>query len=144
MNIAYKFPSLIAAVALMALTAGCQRSTPSTDVSQRDDQAPAQQASNSSVNQTTNQQAASSSMSQTANNAGVAIDDATITAKVKAALVAAPDLHAMEIKVNTEDGVVTLTGAIDNQQAIAHAAQVAQTVDGVKTINNQLSVRAAS
>lgn len=76
--------------------------------------------------------------------AGAYLGDSAITAKVKAAIVAEPDLSALEIKVNTSDGVVTLTGTVDTQQKIERAAQVAQTIDGVKTVDNQLSLKAPS
>jgi osmotically-inducible protein OsmY len=73
-----------------------------------------------------------------------AIDDSMITTKVKAAIVAEPALSAMDIKVKTSDGVVTLSGTIDTPDKAERAKQLAQTVDGVKTINNELIVKSSS
>lgn len=71
------------------------------------------------------------------------IGDAAITTKVKSAIVAEPELKAMEIHVDTVDGIVTLTGSVDSPQHIENAKQAAQAVNGVKSVNNQLIVRAA-
>ena len=46
---------------------------------------------------------------------GAAIDDAEITAKVKAAIFAEPGLKTLQISVDTVKGVVTLSGSVDSQ-----------------------------
>ena len=79
---------------------------------------------------------------QTPSKACAYLEDSTITAKVKAAIIAESDLSALEIKVDTTDGVVTLTGTVDSPQKMERAAQVAQTIDGVRTVDNKLSVKA--
>ena len=71
---------------------------------------------------------------------GEAIDDATITAQVKAALVEDDDLAALDINVDTRDGVVTLNGEVDEQSDIARATEVANDVSGVRSIQNNLTV----
>ena len=71
-----------------------------------------------------------------------ALGDSTITSKVKSAISSEPELSALKIDVNTENGVVTLTGTVDSQQHLDRAAQVARTVDGVKSVENQLSTKA--
>jgi len=71
---------------------------------------------------------------------GEAIDDATITAQVKAALVEDDDLAALDINVDTRDGVVTLNGEVDEQADIARATELANDVDGVRSIQNNLTV----
>ncbi len=72
---------------------------------------------------------------------GEAIDDATITAQVKAALVEDDELSALDINVDTRNGVVTLNGAVDNNADIARANDVADDVNGVRSIQNNLRVR---
>ena len=72
---------------------------------------------------------------------GEAIDDATITAQVKAALVEDDELSALDINVDTRNGVVTLNGAVDNNADIARANDVADDVAGVRSIQNNLQVR---
>ena len=78
-----------------------------------------------------------------ANQAGGAVSDAAITAKVKTALIAEPGLSALKIDVDTSNGVVTLNGTIDNQANADRAKTVATNVSGVKSVNNKLSVKAS-
>ena len=59
--------------------------------------------------------------------------DASITARVKAALVEAQDLHANVIKVVTESGTVFLMGLVSRREA-DRAAQVASRVAGVQRV----------
>ena len=71
------------------------------------------------------------------------VSDAAITTKVKSAIVSEPGLKALQINVDTADGVVTLTGVVDAPQNIDRAMQVAQAVEGVKFVNNRLSVKSS-
>lgn len=71
---------------------------------------------------------------------GEAIDDATITAQVKAGLIGDEQLSAFDINVDTRNGVVTLNGEVDQPSHIARAADVADDVDGVRSIQNNLTV----
>lgn len=73
--------------------------------------------------------------------AGQAIDDAAITAAVKAKLVAADDLKALEINVDTVGGEVTLNGPVANEAARSHAETIASEVDGVKGVHNKLTLK---
>lgn len=74
-------------------------------------------------------------------NAGRAVDDSVITGKVKAALVADPTTKAHQISVETFQGVVQLSGFVDTREARSRAEQVAQGVDGVKDVKNDLELR---
>jgi hyperosmotically inducible protein len=69
------------------------------------------------------------------------IDDAAITAKVKAALVTDKETKASEVKVETDRGVVHLTGTVDSQGMADKSAEVARTVKGVQSVRNDLHVR---
>ncbi|XAH25747.1 BON domain-containing protein [Xylophilus sp. GW821-FHT01B05] len=71
-----------------------------------------------------------------------AVDDASITVKVSAALAKDPDLSALKIGVDTEKGQVTLTGPAPSQAAKDRAADLAKAVDGVQQVRNQLVVQA--
>ena len=64
---------------------------------------------------------------------GVAASDTTITAKVKAALFDAKDVHANTVKVVTEGSIVYLMGILTQKEA-AKAAQVAAGVSGVSKV----------
>jgi hyperosmotically inducible periplasmic protein len=87
---------------------------------------------------------AATDMSREADKAGDKMSDAAITAKVKTAIIAEPGLKAMQIDVDTVNGVVTLTGTVDAPQLIDQARQVAQSVEGVKSVNNRLTVKVSS
>lgn len=70
-----------------------------------------------------------------------AADDGAVTTKVKAALMAEPDVKSFDIKVETKGGDVTLSGEVDNQAQIDHAVEVARKVEGVKNVTNQLTIK---
>jgi len=72
--------------------------------------------------------------------ASKAIDDATVTAKVKSALIAEPNLKSLSINVDTMAGVVTLKGTADSQDSKQKAEQLASTVEGVRSVRNELVV----
>lgn len=69
------------------------------------------------------------------------IDDAAITTALKAKLVADDELKALDINVDTVGGVVTLTGMAPSATAKDRATEIANTVDGVSTVNNNLTVQ---
>jgi hyperosmotically inducible protein len=74
-------------------------------------------------------------------SAGVAIDDATITTKVKYELAEDVKFSTLKtIQVDTNKGEVTLTGKVHTQEEKEHAGLVADKVDGVVKVNNMLSV----
>ncbi len=73
--------------------------------------------------------------------AGVAIDDAAITTKVKAAIFAEPHLKSLQISVDTVGGVVTLTGSVNSSADSDRAKAVAAGVEGVKTVENRLALK---
>jgi hypothetical protein len=73
-------------------------------------------------------------------NAGKAVDDATVTTRVKSALIAEPDLKSLAINVDTTAGVVTLKGTANSQESRQKAEQVASSIEGVRTVKNELVV----
>ena len=76
-------------------------------------------------------------------NAAAAIDDTTITTKVKAAVLAEPGLETLKIEVDTKDAVVTLNGTVDSPALKARAMQIAQNVGGVRQVVDNLVVKAS-
>ena len=80
-------------------------------------------------------------MGEQSQKAGVAIDDATITAKVKAAIFAEPGLKTLQISVDTVKGVVSLSGSVDSQQSSDMAKGLAAAVAGVKEVDNRLVLK---
>ena len=83
-------------------------------------------------------------ISNAAEKTGAALGDGAITSKVKAAFLAESGLQSLQIHVGTSSGVVTLTGTVDSQANSDRAASLAATVDGVKRVDNQLTVDAHS
>jgi hyperosmotically inducible protein len=75
------------------------------------------------------------------NKAGDATADAAITGKVKTKLLADPDVKGLAIDVDTKDGVVTLTGSADKAGNVDKAVSIAKDTDGVKSVDNKLSVK---
>lgn len=78
--------------------------------------------------------------SRTQQSTGEHIDDAVITAKVKAALVEDPATKARQIEVDTFRGAVQLNGFVDSADEKAAASRVAHSVNGVQNVRNNLSV----
>ena len=72
---------------------------------------------------------------------GEYIDDTLITGKVKAALVADPDLKATEINVETFKGTVQLSGFVSSTDDIPKAVQLARGIEGVKSVKNDMLVK---
>jgi hyperosmotically inducible protein len=62
------------------------------------------------------------------------VDDTWITTKVKADLLASSNVPGTEIKVETVNGVVTLSGTIASQAEKDKALKVARGIKGVKTV----------
>ena len=72
---------------------------------------------------------------------GEYLDDAAITAKVKAKFVGQKGLDSLDIKVVTVDGGVTLMGDVDSQSQIGLAESAARQVEGVRMVDNQLVIK---
>ena len=72
---------------------------------------------------------------------GEYFDDATITAKVKSALIKDPVAQAHEIKVETFRGVVQLSGFVDSQDQRVAAVTAAQHVQGVKAVHDNMELK---
>jgi osmotically-inducible protein OsmY len=74
--------------------------------------------------------------------AGQVLDDAAITASVKAKLLADERTKAFDINVDTAKAVVTLTGGADSADVKRAAQELAGQVEGVILIKNELIVAA--
>lgn len=66
------------------------------------------------------------------------ISDAALTTKVKSALIAEDDLSGMDIDVDSNDGVVTLSGVVDSGAQVELAEKTVEDLDGVKSVDNKL------
>lgn len=72
--------------------------------------------------------------------AGSEVKDAGITTAVKAKFAVDDVVKAAQIDVDTENGIVTLNGTVSTQREATRAAELAESVDGVKRVQNRLTV----
>lgn len=68
-------------------------------------------------------------------NAGAAVTDAWITAKVKSTFLYSKHVAGSDISVSTNHGLVKLSGAVDSGQEKALAVELAKNVRGVKQVD---------
>src|SRR5687768_7151884 len=71
---------------------------------------------------------------------GEAIDDTTITTRVKTAMLNDPAVGGMRIDVDTFKGVVTLSGRVKSPAERDQAIALARSVDGVTQVKDALQV----
>jgi hyperosmotically inducible protein len=81
---------------------------------------------------------------QATTQASAAVDDAAITTKVKAALLADDQVKGTQINVDTNGGNVRLTGTVDSQAQIRRAMEVAKGITGVQKVDNNLVASASA
>jgi hyperosmotically inducible protein len=72
-------------------------------------------------------------------SAGAAISDSAITTKVKSKLLDDSQVKSSHIKVVTTNGVVTLTGSAMSSESKSAAVELAKSVDGVKSVDDELT-----
>lgn len=72
---------------------------------------------------------------------GAYVDDASITTGVKARFVENKQVDALSIKVETLNGTVMLSGFAKNSAEKATAESIARSVNGVKSVRNEIAVR---
>ncbi len=117
-------------LALISGLAGCQDDGTAENVGQKIDTA-AERTSQSL-------EKIGDTVADKAEQAGEYMDDAAITAKVKADILSDPLLKVAQIEVTTTDGVVKLSGTVDSQQSIDRAVQIARNLENVKSVENAL------
>lgn len=72
---------------------------------------------------------------------GEIIDDSVITTKVKSLLAADSLLKAYQISVETHKGIVQLSGFVNSQSAVDKAGSIAGSVQGVKSVKNDIIIK---
>lgn len=72
---------------------------------------------------------------------GKFIDDATVTTRVKTRFARDDQVSAMNINVDTSDGVVQLSGYAGSEAEKTRAAEIASQVPDVKSVQNNIVVR---
>lgn len=128
-----KITSIAVISAFVLLTAGCDR---------KDENKTAGETLDNTVAETKQEShEAAHTLEQKTDNAVQTVDDAAITTTIKAKLVADDELKAIDINVDTNGGVVTLTGAAPSPTAVERATTIAKSVDGVSSVTNQLTIK---
>jgi hyperosmotically inducible protein len=79
---------------------------------------------------------------QATNQASAVVDNAALTTKVKAALLADDQVKGTQINVDSENGTVKLTGTVDTPEQMRRAEEVARGVQGVQRVDNNLTASA--
>jgi osmotically-inducible protein OsmY len=85
--------------------------------------------------------AAACAATPTTESTGGYLDDSSITAKIKSDLVADKNVSANDIHVKTYKGVVDLSGFVNSRSDIGEARLVADQVNGVKSVHDNLIVK---
>jgi hypothetical protein len=75
---------------------------------------------------------------------GTGVNDGWLWVKARFDLAAADDLRDSTINVDVDKSVVTLTGTVASAAQKTRAEQVAKSVEGVKSVRNQLKVQAGA
>lgn len=145
MNFVVSMSKAVAATALLSLViAGCDRSTPdqaSGGVASTPETSGISGAASNDGTGTSSSGVSASTAQEGSSFAAKAIEDSVITTKVKTALLADADVKGMDISVDTTQGEVMLSGFVTNQTQIDKAIQVAQAVEGVKKVDNRMTVK---
>ena len=71
---------------------------------------------------------------------GETIDDATVTTRVKTALLNDPDVGGLRIDVDTFKGVVTLSGRVKSRTEEEKAVTIARKINGVTDVKSTLQI----
>ena len=76
-----------------------------------------------------------------AEKTGDFMDDSIITTKVKAELLSNDSIESGDISVETDKGVVTLSGFVASQEQVKHAVDATGKVEGVQSVSNKLNIK---
>ncbi|MDN5836063.1 MAG: BON domain-containing protein [Nitrosospira sp.] len=73
--------------------------------------------------------------------AGEIIDDGTLANTIKSALFADPDVKDLDVKIEAHNGEVMLSGFVDNQAQMDRVVMFAWMAEGIKKVDNKMSVK---
>jgi hyperosmotically inducible periplasmic protein len=95
------------------------------------------------VKSVTNQMTVAKAPEVAGRTAGEIMDDASITAQVRSALLTHRSTSMTKTKVETREGKVTITGIAQNAAEKTLVTKLVNNVNGVKSVNNEMTVQAA-
>jgi osmotically-inducible protein OsmY len=136
MKMENSFKAVFASMMIVSGLAACDNPGPAEKAGKKIDQV----TENVSTSVSNAADKADQVVTKQSNKAGQAIDDTTITTKVKSVLLNEPGMQSMKITVVTEKGIVTLSGSADTQAKIDKAIKLAGAVDGVQSVKSKLVV----
>ena len=70
-----------------------------------------------------------------------AVSDGAITSKIKSKYLLEKNFKSLDVSVETKEGIVLLSGFVDNQATKSRAGKIAAGVKGVKAVSNGLVVK---
>ncbi len=146
MSTSKKFLLAGISVACVVAVAACSKSETPEMVGQKAEEAGetiSQKAEDTTEMLSEKTEEAGAAISETSEEAMASMEDAAITAQVKSAILAETGLRLLNVKVETIDGVVTLTGSADSPENIEKAKNLASAVEGVKGVENRLALETA-
>ena len=77
----------------------------------------------------------------TRRGAGEVVDDSTLTARAKSALIGEPGVKSMAIEVETYRGVIQLSGFVDSQEMAQRAVTAVSRVPGNRGVKNDMRIK---
>ena len=143
----YVLPLTVALVAAVTLVA-CDKRPESETMGQKLDSAVAKVEQKAESTMTKVEQKTDSAIAKVEQKTGQAVDtastkmkDAAITTRINAELARDTSLSALKINVDTNAGRVALKGTAPSSIARERATVLAQKVDGVVGVDNQLEIK---
>lgn len=136
--------ALFSTLALCGGLAGCDQRNPDNP-DQAANQHPSSESRSARASSDNGQgSSGASSTSEGAAGSGSAereVSDSVITTKAKAALLADTTVKGIDINVETNKGVVSLDGTVEDSKQKSRAASIVKGLDGVKSVENKLKVQ---
>ena len=69
------------------------------------------------------------------------VDDSTLVSTVQSALKTDPEVRHLDIGVEANNGTVVLSGSVDNQTQIDRVNMLTWMVEGIRKVDNKMSLR---
>jgi osmotically-inducible protein OsmY len=141
-----RFPGFVAALAASLVLAACEKSdqrkvkTDAKDAWKDTREAASNTAENVKRETKDATAEAGKALKQVGETTGQVIEDAAITGKVKASLLAEKNVRSRDVDVETFQGNVVLKGHVPDRAQAALALKVARSVDGVKAVESRIAI----
>ena len=135
MNLSHRSFFIVFLLAFVLGLAGCQQKGTAEKAGQKIDQV-AEEAG-------TKMEEANRALGKKTERTGEHMDDAAITAKIKAEILSDPLLKVSQINVIITNGVVKLSGVVNSQQSIDRSQEIARSLKEVKSVESELVVKGA-